>query len=89
MGDPQDVTADRILRELLMPARSNSNSTITVNAGGLGIWVAVAACAVMLGVNLFLAVIVIDHGRKIDDLNDYLTAVCMMAPHLKPKDSAN
>jgi len=48
MEDPIDVTADRILRELLMGGRSASNSTITVHNEGRGTWIAVTACLMML-----------------------------------------
>lgn len=87
MGDPQDVIADRLL-EMLVPGRNSANSTITVHHDGKGTWIAVTACLVMLAVNIFLAVLVIDHSRKIDDLGDYLSAIYMQAPHLKPAETA-
>lgn len=86
MGEPQDVIADRLL-EMLVPGRNSANSTITVHHDGKGTWIAVTACLVMLAVNIFLAVLVIDHSRKIDDLGDYLSAIYMQAPHLKPAES--
>ena len=62
------------------------SSVITVNAGGIGVWIAGTCCLVMLAVNLFLAAMLIDHSRKIDDLRDYLNAIYMMAPQLKPAE---
>lgn len=77
---------DRLMRALPAVAAGNSNANININAGGLGLWVAITACMAMLAANVILVAILIDHGRKIDDLNDYLTAVYMMAPHLKPPE---
>lgn len=81
---------DRIARAL--PAAVHSGGTghanISVNAGGLGVWVAMTCCLVMLAVNVLLVVILVNHDRKIDDLNSYLTAIYMMAPHLKPPDKS-
>jgi hypothetical protein len=85
MEEPQEVVAARIVRDLL--GAGSSNATIQVNAGGAGLWVAVTCCAVMLAANLFLAAIVMDHSRKIDDLGDYLAAIYAQAPQLKPEDS--
>jgi len=60
-------------------AASASANTITVNAGGIGVYVAVTCCAVMLAVNIFLAAMLINHDRKIDRLNDYVTAAYMVS----------
>lgn len=52
MEEPAEVTADRIVRELLLPHRNDSNSEININAGGAGAWIAVwvttVACGVMV-----------------------------------------
>lgn len=77
---------DRIMRALPGVASGNSQANISINAGGMGLWIAITSCVAMLAMNVILVVILIDHGRKIDDLNDYLTAVYMMAPHLKPPE---
>lgn len=82
--EPEQVTADRLIRELLLPHRNESSSIITVNAGGIGVWVATTACLVMLAINLVLVAIVMDQSRKVDDLGDYLNAIYMQAPYLKP-----
>ena len=85
MEEPTEATADRLLRDLLGRNRnSTSNAVITVNAGGFGLWVAVTCCAVMLAVNLFLVILVMDHSRQISDLKDYLSVIYQVAPHLKP-----
>lgn len=67
-------------------ANSGNQSTITINAGGVAVWVATTACAVMLACNVFLAVLYVDQQRQIDGLQEYLSAVYMLAPSLKPKD---
>lgn len=67
------------------PSASN-NSTISINAGGVGVWVATTACAVMLAVNVILVGIIVSHERKLDDLQDYIHAIYMMAPSLKPEN---
>lgn len=98
MGEPQDVTADRIVRDLLMPyARNDSNATITIHAGGVGVWIAAACCAVMLAAGLIAAFWVSREFTRLDRENDarreeamrmqsYLSAIYVRAPELKPKD---
>jgi hypothetical protein len=62
------------------------NATITVNAGGVGVWVAVTCCAVMLTIGIIGGFLYIDQSRKVDQMQDYLNAIYMQAPYLKPKD---
>ena len=62
-----------------------NQTTVTVQAGGFALWVAATCCAVMLAVNLCLLFMLADHGRQIDRLNEYLSAIYMQAPHLKPE----
>jgi hypothetical protein len=64
---------------------SGNQSTITLNAGGIGVWIATTACVAMLFVNLMLLAVIISHERKIDDLGDYIHAIYMVAPSLKPE----
>ena len=78
--------ASERLAKALSQGNSGNQSTITLNAGGIGVWMAVSACFVMLSVNICLAVILINHDRKIDDLEHYIQAIYMMAPSLKPED---
>lgn len=58
---------------------NNSASNITVNAGGIGVYIAVTCCAVMLAVNILLVALIVDHSRKIDRLEDYVTATYMIS----------
>lgn len=81
---------ERMVGEPAPQNESKSSARIEVNAGGLGLWIASTACLVMLIVTLGLLALFINHDRKIDDLNSYLNAIYMMAPHLKPeKESSN
>lgn len=85
MEEPTHITAERIVRELTGAAMNNSNQTrVQINAEGFGVWIATVAASVMLGANVFLAALVIDHNRQISDLRDYLNAIYVQAPHLKP-----
>ena len=81
--EPRETTGERLLAELL-GARNNNQSTVTVSAGGVGVWIAVTCCVVSFVINVALAVAFVNHDRKIDDLGDYISAIYMMAPSLKP-----
>lgn len=69
---------------------TNGSATVQINAGGVAVWVAATACAVALSVSLFSGVVLgllyVDHSRKIDTLSDYVSAIYMQAPHLKPDE---
>lgn len=70
-----------------------SSATITVNAGGWGVAIAVAACGLMLAINIMQLV---DRARQDSEIrelraadrrhDDYLSAIYMQAPHLRPKE---
>lgn len=80
---------ERLLIEtiaLANPPVKGGNSTVTINAGGAGVWIAVTCCIISFVINIALAVAFLNHDRKIDDLGDYVNAIYMMAPHLKPKE---
>ncbi len=73
--------ADEILRS------GNTNTAkIEVNAGGVGVWIATTACCVMVAASLFMGLWVVDLSRKVSELENYLNAIYMMAPSLKPDD---
>lgn len=81
---------DRFSRKAdkLLKTENTNTAKIEIQAGGIGVGVALAACALMLGVNLGLAIMIVSHDRKIDELTNYLNAIYMMAPHLKPEKKA-
>lgn len=85
--DDVRVTAERMVREMLGVPVSNA-ATITVNAGGVAVWFAATCCAVALVASAFLALMVHDQAREIDRLNDYLSAIYMQAPQLRPKEAS-
>ena len=71
----------------IMEAGNRNSAKIEVNAGGVGVWIATTACCVMVAVGLFMGLWVVDLSRKVSELNNYLQAIYMMAPQLKPKDN--
>lgn len=69
----------------LMEAGTRNSAKIEVNAGGTGVWIATTACCVMVAVGLFMGLWVVDLSRRVSELNNYLQAIYMMAPQLKPE----
>lgn len=72
---------------------NSAASNININAGGIAVWAAVTACLVMLAVTIvsaiFVSIVLNDQGRQIGRAQDHLTAIYMMAPHLKPKENTD
>lgn len=88
MADKLDQASARLetAAKALHGFNSGNQSTISINAGGIGVWFACTACAVMLACNLFLVALYLDQQQQIRDLDAYLSAIYMQAPHLKPED---
>lgn len=87
LADKLDQASARLEMAAKALAGINTNqSTISINAGGLGLWVACTCCVVMLACNLFLVALYVDQQQQIRDLDAYLSAIYMQAPHLKPED---
>ena len=63
-----------------------SHAEVSVSAGGVGVWIATMSAVVCFLMTMVLLVLYVDQSRKIDDLGDYLSAIYMQAPHLKPED---
>ena len=61
------------------------SSNIQVNGGGIGVWIATVCCALMLGISVVGAMVILDQNRQISDLRDHLTVIYAQAPHLKPE----
>ena len=78
--------SERLASALAAAGNSGNQSTITLNAGGTAVWIAVTACAMMLSVNIVLIVLLVNHDRKIDDMEHYINAIYMVAPQLRPKE---
>ena len=75
----------------------NNTTTVNVNAGGVGVWLCLTALVVVCVVSVMTAneraKDVARQDQEIRDLrddvqalNDYLSAIYMQAPHLRPKD---
>ncbi|AMW36191.1 hypothetical protein [Xanthomonas phage XAJ2] len=84
---------ERIERASAMLGPSNTNvgtSNINVDAGGVAVWIAATCCIVSIVVTLLLFVTFsfrdAEQNRKIDNLGEYLSAIYMAAPQLKPKE---
>lgn len=87
----QDLETElRDLLPLLSAARGivshSPSSQIVVNAGGVGVWLAATCAGLCFVMVVVLAMLYVDHSRKIDDLSHYLNAIYMQAPHLKPEE---
>lgn len=101
MGEPQDVTADRIVRDLLMPYSHNGGKAeIHIHAGGLGIWACAGLCAAVLSAVIVGSVMggmwlsreaqrieqrAAEQEVKIDHANVLLSATWQHAPEVAEK----
>lgn len=86
------------LRRFEDMATNRSHASIRVEAGGAGVWIATTACLVMLGMMLVgglwisrefgrIDAQMAEQARKIDDSQDYLSAIYQVAPQLKPEQT--
>lgn len=55
-------------------------SNIQVNGGGVGVWIATVCCAMMLGISIIGAMVIVDQNRQISDLRDYLAVLYARQP---------
>lgn len=78
------------VRKVPLPApasqASGNRSEVNIDAGGIGVWIATTACIVMVVVSFFLSLWVLDLSRKVSELENYVHAIYMMAPSLKPEE---
>lgn len=66
--------------------KGGTNQTVTLSGGSFGIWVSAFAAAVCFLMFCVVLILFVNHDRKIDSLNDYISAIYMAAPHLKPEE---
>jgi len=90
MGDADRIIEafqglERSLDRLHSVDRSHRQE-IHINAGGVGVWIATTCCVVMISLGLIGAILYVNQSRKVDQMQDYLNAIYMQAPYLKPKD---
>lgn len=71
------------IMSLVHPPSHSSVQTINQNANGA----VLLASAFLVGLNLALAAWIVDLKAQIRDLNHHVTAIYMMAPQLKPKET--
>lgn len=83
-----ESSLEKVRRDLdaLLPTRNNNTTKIMLSGGGYGVWVALALFAFMVGLNWSLNTQLSDQERKIERLEDYLSAIYRQAPQLKPQD---
>ncbi|TXH55159.1 MAG: hypothetical protein E6Q97_09415 [Desulfurellales bacterium] len=82
-----DALSD-VVRELRVANGSSPNtSNIMINGGSVGVWIATVCCALMLGISIVGATVIIDQSRQISDLRDYLSAIYAQAPQLQQPPS--
>ncbi len=83
--EPIDPLVERVLRDALGGTRANATQTVVVKDESKSnrAW---NAFYLMLGLNAALLVMYMAHDRKIDRLEDYLQAVYIQAPWLKPEE---
>lgn len=67
-------------------SRAGTSQTVTLSGGSFGIWIAGFAAVVCFLMFCVVLILFVNHDRKIDDLGDYLNAIYVQAPHLKPEE---
>lgn len=89
-GDDKELAEalDRFSKKAdqLLKTENSNTAKVVVNAGGIGVSIILIAFALMLGLNISLFSQITAHGRKIERLEDYLSAIYSQAPHLRPKE---
>ncbi|GAA0696446.1 hypothetical protein ISN75_06900 [Dyella marensis] len=87
---------DRVL-DRMGDSKNIGTANVNINAGGVAVWIAVTCCVAMLAATMvgavwlgreFGAMESANHqqDKRISDLNDYLSAIYMQAPQLRPKE---
>ena len=91
-----------ILAKLPQSSTGNSHSNITVQAGGIGVWMAIMACGITCAVTLACGLLgglwatrelarqeAMNAALQAKDQahDEYLSAIYMQAPQLKPKEA--
>lgn len=93
--DRLEVLGNRWLKQVDATASSNSigNATIVVQAGGFFALILFFVVAVTLGLTIAMSLGVYSRMSKIetkqDEQSQYLNAIYMMAPQLKPEEKKN
>ncbi len=82
--EPSEELVQRVLRDAL-GVGNNATQTVVIKdeSKSSRAW---NAFYLMLGLNAALLVMYLSHDRKIAELQQYLTAIYMIAPELKPPE---
>ena len=89
LGEARRLTAaiDALTKKIdEAPTRANT-ANVSVNAGGIGVWVASTCAAVSMTMCLAMGGVILNQQREIGELRQYLAAIYMQVPHLKPEGS--
>ncbi len=78
---------DTLKEHIRGTANTSTNQTIRFDAGGIGVWVAATCCIVMMFMVGIAGFFYIDQMRRVDKMQDYLNAIYMKAPQLKPTEN--
>lgn len=69
----------------------SGNAIIQVHAGSIGVWIAMTCCITMFVIGIAMAVLgglaYTSTQQRLDRMQDYLNAIYMQAPQLKPKET--
>ena len=92
-----DALAEVVRDMRVVNSNPPGGSNIQVNGGGVGVWIATVCCALMLGISLIGAMVILDQNRQLGEIREdaketrsYIMAVYAIAPTLNPanqKDS--
>lgn len=74
------------LRKSFHGSTNSSASHINIHAGGIGVWICVTLCALCLMACMFTLYVVSEIKQNDRDQGNQLSAIYMMAPHLKPEN---
>lgn len=74
------------LKEYRQTLHANT-ATVSINAGGIGIWIASTCAAVSMTMCFAMGGVILNQQREIGELRQYLAAIYMQAPQLKPEES--
>lgn len=81
----------RIAEKFGKETATTNEAHINVQAGGIGVYIASICCAVMLALTIAGSILgttaYFSMQQRMDRMQDYLNAIYMIAPQLKPKDS--
>lgn len=88
-----EEVSEKLIRALngkpTLPGTTNT-AEVKINAGGVGLWLATTCCVVTFILFITMSVVgcvaYIHQENKMSRMQDYLNAIYMMAPQLKPKE---